>query len=205
MPDTGLTTRVAALRERRSAFLGGTLTGLGVLPGAAAARLDAMDQLLAELERDCAMVEADLAGLRNAAVRDGREIGRAEGLAGMCSALMEADRIRRQTAEAAATDAVDLAFRMAAKVVGSEVESRPELLARLLAEWRDSAEWRDGFIVCLNPSDVASLRPFNDSAPGCLVVSDPSLARGACRIEDDGVIHEIGFDASLRSIRETAG
>jgi flagellar biosynthesis/type III secretory pathway protein FliH len=175
------------------------------LPGAFASRLDALDRRLRDLERDCACVEAGLAGLKDNAAREGREIGRSEGLAAMCTALSEADRICRQTAEAAATDAVDLAFRLAAKVVDAEVESRPELLSGLVAQWRDSAGWRDGFIVCLNPDDAASMRPFLDGAPGCLAVSDPSLPRGACRIEDDGVIYEIGFDAALSSIREAAG
>jgi flagellar assembly protein FliH len=116
-----------------------------------------------------AAAQAEADGIRERALRDGHEAGRAAGLeesraqlASAAAALGEAalavQAMRAEVAEEVEREAVELALALAGKIVVATLQIRPELVVEVLqgALRRVSAERTLAIVV--NPADVETVR-----------------------------------------------
>lgn len=185
---------------------------------------DSPEAILA-LARDEAAVSVAAAlgeaeGLREAARRDGREQGLAEGraiasdeMAGALAALQAVtDGLAEQGVlieEAAVREATVLAVEVAARLVRAEVAARPERVAEVLRGAIRRAADRSRLVARVSPSDLAACRA---AAPvimeemggiaGLEVIDDPRITCGSCVLETSAGDVDATFESQLARVLE---
>ena len=179
----------------------GLAPALRVIPGREAALLDALRCEVARLDKACAELAATLAGAREEAVREGRAAGYAEGRADAAALVAEALRFRDGFCDRAADEGVDMAFAVAARLVGRELVRDPALYRACVESWRARTCGGAPCEVTLSPENTELFWDGGAPPEGVRVVPDPSLSRGTCRIEwADGAV-ETGFDLAWEELR----
>ena len=145
-----------------------------------------------EAERILAEARAMAEQLRERAKRDGYQNGLAEWNDVLGTAWKARDEYVAQN-EAAV---LQLAVRVAEKVIGAELASSPEKVAGIAREALKSAQRAKTFVIQAHPADVpllqqrvSELRTVVGPAREIEIISSPALSRGDCVIESDiGII-----------------
>jgi flagellar biosynthesis/type III secretory pathway protein FliH len=191
-------------RSRLDALGRSLLPAFRVIPGREAALLEALRSELDRLGGMCAGLRAEVAAVLEAARQKGYEEGYAEARSEAIHLLAEAVRARREIIERAAAESVDLAFALAEKAMGREIDRSPDLLLRDAGAWVEACAGDRPYTVAMNPADVKALDEAGCTAAGAGLVPDPSLPRGVCRIDLGDTVFEAGYGARLGGIRDAA-
>lgn len=175
---------------------------------------------LRELESPLAAAQAEADAIRAAAKAeghaDGLEAGLAEGRAQIAAALsaLEAAHVdvvalRDATAEAVERDAVDLALRLAEKIVAGTLEAEPgRVLDVVRGALRRLAERRH-VTVLVHPDDLEPVRAGADSFAAelggiehCDVQAERRIARGGAVVRTDEGQVDASVETQLARARE---
>ncbi|MBF5044873.1 MULTISPECIES: type III secretion system stator protein SctL [Myxococcaceae] len=167
----------------------------------------AAQALLEEARREREQLLAQAQREREAVLAEARAQGRQEGLAQVTE-----ERLRAR-AEAAALlarteqDAVALALRIAARLLGRDVERSPELLVDLCASALAQLRGERAVVLRVHPDAAAELRQRRPEllarlAPGVDVTlkEDPSVQRVGCILETDSGTLDAQLDTQLQML-----
>ncbi|TDP77556.1 FliH/SctL family protein [Bradymonas sediminis] len=117
--------------------------------------------------------------------------GRSEGLKEVLVELARARKVYANALDTAEKDMVELAFRLAARIIGDSVEREPERVAAMVAGVLQRARGKRDIIVMVSPEDLASLSAAGPalarSVDGVNIhfETDSSLTRGGCVIQTE--------------------
>ena len=190
-----------ALKRDLCRVTAGLAPALRVIPGREAALLDALRREVARLDEACGTLATGLDGAREAAVREGRAAGYAEGRADAAAIVAEALRFREEVLDRATDEGIALAFALSAQLVGREITRDPALYRACVAAWRERACGTTACEVALSPEDAELFWSGGAPPAGVRVVPDASIARGTCRIEWLGGAVETGFGPAWEELR----
>ena len=132
------------------------------------------------------------------------------------SLLKEAEEIRERAQqeyqallESAEKDIVDLVLDITQKVIGDEVESRPEAVHSLVVQTLHKCKGAETVIIRVSPSDYETVRQNKDAiiqqsafSGEVSVKKDLSLKSGGCIVETPGGKVDAGFRTQLKGIEE---
>ncbi|MGI6285500.1 FliH/SctL family protein [Neomoorella humiferrea] len=172
----------------------------------------------AEAARLKVLEEARAAG-EERGYREGLSRGEAEAAAIRQEAAAEREAARRVLAEArqaykeilkgAEGDIVELALAVAAKILGREVEQRPEAVVETARRAVRQVAEGQNYIVYAAPEVAEHLRRYRgellrEAAPGARlqVIADPSFKAGGCRVETENGFIDAGFANQLEELKK---
>jgi flagellar biosynthesis/type III secretory pathway protein FliH len=149
------------------------------------------EALVARARADADALRGQAEAVREAARREGFEVGRAEGLAEtmvtLAAARVEASRL----ADLSKVAAIALATKMAEKIVGRAIALGPDVMAEIVGEALASCRPGAGVVrLRLHPDDLASIESrrtaLAERAPAGAALeflADDSVGRHGCVIE----------------------
>ncbi|MBI5524747.1 MAG: hypothetical protein HY897_00280 [Deltaproteobacteria bacterium] len=161
-----------------------------------------LEEEIGRIEAACAEIPAEMDRLREAARKEGADAGYHEGCSDARGLVAEALRFRAETREVLSAGAIELAFSIAQRLIERELERDPAVFAGLVEKWRREACASAACTIHLSPADAAALDAEAAPLDGAFVVADPSLPRGACRIEAGDDMFDAGLDARLGALRD---
>lgn len=140
-----------------------------------------------------------------------RDAGRSEGYAEVLQDLARARKLYAETLESAEADMVEMAFRLAARIVGDTLARDPERVQAMVAAVLRRARGKREILVKVSPEDLerleANASTLAQQVDGVAVhfEADDTLARGGCVIHTesgqiDGRI-ETQLDIMRRALR----
>jgi flagellar assembly protein FliH len=117
--------------------------------------------------------------------------------------LDELTTVRAEMIRQTERQMVHLALAIARRIVGREVSLDPDLLLAMarvaLERLGDTAR----VTIRLHPDDFAAsgaTRVSESTGSNVTMVADPRLSRGACRVESDMGLLDVGIDAQLQAV-----
>lgn len=126
-------------------------------------------------------------------------------VATLSGALADVDATLAQRQELVATEAVDLALRIAEAVLGRELaaltDAGAEALRRALAEVPPTV----AATVRLHPADAAALDRTTLEGRPVTVVSDPTVSAGGAVLETEATTVDASIESALARVREALG
>lgn len=164
---------------------------------------DALQSALARSEEivEAARIEAE--EIREEARKDGR-------VAGYEEVIVELSRVRQEAAQLqqdAEKDMLDLAFKVAERVLGRAIEMDPDVVVDVVAKSLEHARERSSVVVRVNPADL----PMVESSLGRLqavvegarlyIEPDDQVARGGCVIDTEAGRIDAQLDVQLEAMR----
>lgn len=148
---------------------------------------------------------AEAAGIRAAAA----EAGEATGLANWVSRALELDRAEATLLAEARGQLLQLALRIAEKVLRQRLEQAPEAILPMVEEALQAARGNVAgrVVLRLNPLDAATvspqlerLRQQNRGFDSLEILRDGNLSRGGCRVETQFGTIDASIETQLRAI-----
>jgi len=146
--------------------------------------------------------------LRAEAVAQGREQGRAEA----AQLLIRAGKLRDQALAAAEKPIVQIAMAAAERIIGAELTSNPDSIARIVSPLLARARGARQVTIRVNPLDVEALQkaaPALGSEAGLegaiCVQPDPAMTRGGCVIATDVGTLEASIEVQLAALARVLG
>ena len=126
-------------------------------------------------------------------------------IASLTQAVARCDAVLAERQELVATEAVDLALRIAEAVLGRELaamtDAGAEALRRALAEVPPTVT----ATVRLNPADAAALDPTETRDGRVTVVADPTVSAGGAVLETEATTVDASLDTALARVAEALG
>jgi type III secretion protein L len=183
------TAEAPAERERSG---GARLVRAGVVDAEVYDARQAAALILEEAHRRADALLEEARRERERLLAEAREAGRQEGLAQATEVLLRARLQAQQTVAAAEGDIVELACRVAERIIGRDLEREPELVvdicARALAELRQVRQ----MVLRVHPQDAAILRARSQRfleglgrTAEVAVKEDPEVQRGGCVVQTE--------------------
>ncbi|MDN5344429.1 MAG: flagellar assembly protein FliH [Clostridia bacterium] len=223
-------TRAAAGGDAASQGGGGEAPGgenrdtLAVARAEAAAILDQARQEAAAIkdaaraEGEQVLAEARVAGeargyqegLERAREEAGRIRQEAEGIRQQArQVLVEARQAYQDTIAAAEGEIIDLALAIAARIIGREVELRPDLVLEIARPAVRQVAEGQHYIIYAAPEAAEVIRQrraelLAEAAPGARlqVLADPAFKAGGCRVETENGFVDASIDTQLAAVKK---
>lgn len=145
----------------------------------------------------------EAAGIRQAAYDEGYEEGIRQLTRALASARNEYDRMLAQSEE----DMLELAVRMAERIVRRQIELAPESVAAIARGCLELVRERRQIIIYANPLDVPQLEAWREDltqsveARSLHFEPDPQIGRGGCMIETEAGRVDARLDVQLDSFK----
>lgn len=120
---------------------------------------------------------------------EAREAGRREGYEELVDLIADVREQYRLIQDEAREDTLELAFRVAHRIVGREIEQQPEVVRDMVADSLEHVRGKRQVVVYVHPDDVARLEADREGLSGRLdgatIYFEPSaeIERGGCIIE----------------------
>lgn len=176
--------------------------------------VDAIEEADLELERASREADRMLEEARREADRlreEARSEGHEEGLAEVVELMAQARKEYSALIEGAEDDMLELAARLAERIVGEALELDPSRMQRIAADVLRHARGKQQITVSVAPSDREALEPATGELSRVVdgvavhLEADPALDRGSCVIQTetgriDGRI-ETQLETLLRAIK----
>jgi type III secretion protein L len=154
--------------------------------------------ILAEAERGKASV-------LEAARREGRE----QGLAEWNEILASAEAARERLAASYEQELMRLSIRIAEKIIGEELRTRPETIVSIVRESLHSVRHERHLVIQVNPQEADEVRQRLDRlhevvGPGrqFQVVADASVTRGGCMVETELGVIDARLETQLKCLED---
>jgi type III secretion protein L len=139
-----------------------------------------------------------------------REEGYREGLGRWNEALERAAAAGENLMTEHQAELVTLAVRLAEKIIGEELRSRPETILGIVREALQSVRRERMLTIQVNPEHVETVRNRIDALARVAgvgreiqVVADPAVAPGGCVVESELGIIDAQLETQLRCLEET--
>ena len=106
--------------------------------------------------------------------------------------------------------AVTLSTAIAERIIGQELENRPELPLHFVRQALDLTAGKGRIVVRMNPKDYETLQPqaemvlaqFHRSSQQAELVADPAIAPGGCRVDTEFGCVDQQIQSQLERIQE---
>jgi type III secretion system HrpE/YscL family protein len=170
------------------------------------ARLEA-ERLLTEARADAERLRAEVAGELERARHQAESEGRERGLQAVTELLVGARAAAARARSSAEPELRTLAVRIAEKILGRELELRPELVVDVVAEaLRHAGQPRELVLRC-SPDDLAALERGKprllerlSQAQAVRLRADDTVPRGGCIIETELGVVDARLSTQLEAI-----
>lgn len=122
---------------------------------------------------------------------EAREEGRREGYEELVSKIAEVRERYRTIQDEAEEDTLELAFRIARRIVGREIDRDPSAVGEIVADALEEVRGKRHVVVHVHPEDIPGLEERREELAGRLdgasifFEADADLERGGCVIETD--------------------
>lgn len=139
--------------------------------------------------------------------REAREQGRAEGFEDVLAELARARRDYEELTAGAEDDMLEMAFRLARRIVGEAIELDPQRVQQMVASVLAHARGKRELLVKVAPEDLAVLQQNADAlvrqVDGVRVhfEEDASLDRGGCVIHTESGRIDGRIEAQLETLK----
>jgi len=166
---------------------------------------DIVTQARRQAEALLAGAQADAEDVRAQARQTGRQEGLAQVTELLVAARVQAEALRRQ----AVTSLVPLAIRVAEKVLGREIQMRPELVETQVIEALDQVSWCRRIVIRVAPEDLDILKRRRSDLMARLpeasldLIGDPEITRGGCLIDSEAGQIDATLETQLAAIERT--
>jgi type III secretion protein L len=172
-------------------------------------QLEALDEVVgrAQQEADRLVREAEAEAEQIRA--EARERGEAEAQKTSLEMLGEAQKVYDNAIRGAESDLLDMAFRLAERIIGTALEFEPELVQALVRDVVKRARGRRRVVAYVHPSDASTLMSIRDELVELLggaklsIEADESLARGSCVLRTDAGDVDARLGTRLEAIRRS--
>jgi type III secretion protein L len=159
----------------------------------------------AEAIVDAAREEAD--AIREQARREGLADGHREALEVLGHARAEYDALMSR----AEPDMVELAFRIARSVIGTELQREPDTIARIVANQLEHVRGRRQVVIVVHPEDRPRLEAYEDQlaqlveGAALYIDDDRDIEPGGCIIQTESGRIDARLDVQLEALRGGLG
>ncbi len=173
-----------------------------------AARSDArriIEQAGAQAEQILAQAHVDADTIREQARRQGRQEGLAEVTGLLAKARKDGEALRHQ----AVSSLVTLAVRVAEKVLGAEIQTRPEVVLTRVLDALEQVAWCRRIVIRVHPEDLEILRERKEDLLARLpeasvdLVPDREITRGGCRIDSEAGEIDATLETQLAALERS--
>lgn len=172
---------------------------------------DAHQQAQAIIEaanRKAAEIVAEAQGEREKVLDEAREEGRQEGLTEVTREWAENHRLRGEMLAKAEGEIVQLALKVAEKILGRDLERDPQLIVELCAKAIENVRNAKQLVLRLNPKDAAILREKRKGLMDLLgrmtdigIREDPDVALHGVVIETDSGVVDAQLSTQLEMLK----
>jgi flagellar biosynthesis/type III secretory pathway protein FliH len=141
--------------------------------------------------------------------RKAREQGEAEAQERSLELLGEAQKVYDSAIQDAESDLLDMAFRLAERIIGTAIEFEPELVSALVRDVVKRARGRRSVSVFVHPADAQTLVSQRDELAELLggaalsIEGDETLSRGSCVLRTDTGDIDARLETRLEAIRRS--
>ena len=149
-------------------------------------------KILAVAEQEAERIKAEALRFREEQVRAGYEEGRRQGYEEALKGLAKIEEEYARLAERIEPELVKLSLGIARKILGAEIEMRPEAIAQIVAQALKTVRHTRDITIRVHPSHVAALEGMRQTLLGVLsrarefsIRGDESMRPGGCVIETE--------------------
>ena len=163
-----------------------------------------LERATKEAEEVVSKAVAEAASIREEA----REQGKQEAWASLTHELAKVRAERQALLQEAESEALDLAFALARRIISKKIEAQPELVRDVLKEVAQSARGRRSLVFRVHPDDLELVRAqqqtLSQELEGAAVYfdDDATLSRGECVIETEAGRIDGRLDTQLQILRD---
>ncbi len=164
---------------------------------------DALSQADAEAKRIVEEAKAEADAIREAAHQDGYQEGLRELTRALATARDEYTRVMEESEE----DMLELAVRMAERIVRRRIELEPATSAEITRGCLELVRDRQQITVFANPEDIPTLEQWRESLVEVVEARlihfepDPGVGRGGCMIETEAGRVDARLEVQLESFK----
>ena len=122
--------------------------------------------------------------------------------------LAEARRVYQQNISAAEGEIIALALSIAAKIIGREIELRPDIVVEIARQAIRQVAEGQHYTIYTDPAAAEVVRQHRaellaEAAPGARlqVIADPGFTPGGCRVETENGFVDAGVDSQLEALK----
>ena len=159
--------------------------------------------------RQAAEIIAEAEAQKEVFVDEGREIGRQEVLAQAEEIKARAHLVRDQMLLDAKDDILELALKVAEKIIGRDLERDPEIIVDICATAIETTRANKAMVLKMNPADAAVLRENQKDLLGRVgqlvaiaIKEDPEVGQGGVIIQTDGGTTDAQLDTQIEMLRQ---
>ncbi|RME73154.1 MAG: HrpE/YscL family type III secretion apparatus protein [Planctomycetota bacterium] len=180
----------------------------GVISKETYAAYNEAKQILAVAEQEAARIREEAEQQRQQAVREGFEQGYRKGYEEALAGLVRLEERQRALEAELEPQLVDLAVGIARKIIGSELASSPDAIAKIVAQALRTVRHQREITVRVHPDHVEELETHRQQllavlsrAPDLQIRADPALPPGGCVIESELGRVEADLETQLALLR----
>ena len=193
-------------REVRAKVVGrgGAVVSSAVITARTDAR-EIVEQAERQAEEILGQAYADADSIREQAREHGRQQGLAEVTGLLAKARKDGEALRRQ----AVSSLVTLAVRVAEKVLGAEIRTRPDVVMSRVLDALEQVAWCRRIVIRVHPEDLEILRDRREDLLARLpeasvdLVPDREITRGGCRIDSEAGEIDATLETQLAALEQS--
>jgi len=177
-------------------------------------KADALDQLehlsaaLVRAENRARQIVEEAQREAESIRKEAREEGRREGYEELLPKITEVRERYRQIQDEAEEDTLELAFRVARRIVGRELQRDPSVVRDIVDNALERVRGKRHVVIRANPEDVEELEGYTDAfskkleGAAVYVEEDQGIERGGCVLETDTNRVDARLGIQLERLRE---
>lgn len=179
-----------------------------VLDAEAVERLERLSDAIVRAENRARQIVEEAQHEAESIRQQAREEGRREGYEELLPKIAEVRERYRQIQDEAEEDTLELAFRIAKRIVGRELERDPSVVRDIVDRALERVRGKRHVVVRANPQDVEELErdtdAFSEKLDGAAVYieDDEDVERGGCVLETDANRVDARLEIQLERLRE---
>ena len=170
-------------------------------------RIQQVDDELAQAHREAEQLKAQAHAEAEAARERARQEGFEQGLSELTSALARARRAYDEQIELAEQDMLELAVRLAERIVHHQITLDPEVARAMVAGALERVRDRRHVTVWLHPEDRQAIERWRDELTDSVAAqtlhfeADARIERGGCMIETEAGRVDARLQVQLESLK----
>ena len=179
-----------------------------ILSGEVVERIDALSDALQRAEARAERIVEQARREADTIRREAREEGRRDGYEELVDRIAEVRERYRQIQDEAERDTLELAFRIAERIVGRTIELEPEVVREMIAGALEHVRGKRHVVVYLHPDDLQSVAPHReamaDELDGATIYfeEDDRIDRGGCLIETESTRVDARLEMQLERLKD---
>jgi type III secretion protein L len=165
--------------------------------------------IIAAAQKQAADIVADARAREQQFIAQGRELGRQEVLAQAGEVVARAHLQRDEMLSRAKGEILELALKVAEKIIGKDLERQPSVIVEVCATAIEYVRQAKAMVLRVNPRDALVLRERHKDLlervgqlAAISIKEDPEVGRGGCIIQTDGGTTDAQLSTQLEMLRQ---